>query len=104
MLPQLSRMPILHKMGKKKPKMSRRNQTILKKCTMKLTLELQLIHRQLNLIANRKLFLPNLLMMKQLKNLQTNNHPKIVPMITLLKNNQKMTITPSAHQPIGNPS
>ncbi len=90
MLLQLNRMPILHRNGKKKPKMNKRNQTILKMCTMKLNLVLQLLHRQLNRITNRKQLLPNLLMMKRprellkknLKNLLANKHPKKVPMTT----------------------
>lgn len=93
-------MPILHRKGKKNPKMSRRNQTILKMCTMKMNLELQLLHRQLNQSMNRKL--QNRIIKR--KNLLTNNHPKKVPMITLLKSNQKMTTNPSAHRPTGNPS
>ena len=102
MLLQLNRMPILHRNGKKKPKMNKRNQTILKMCTMKLNLVLQLLHRQLNRITNRKQLLPNLLMMKRprellkknLKNLLANKHPKKVP----------MTTNPTAHRPIEKPS
>lgn len=101
-------MPILHRKGKKKPKMSRRNQTIPKTCTMKLNLVLQLLHRQLNRITNRKQLLPNLLMMKRprelLKNLLMKNHLKKAPMIILWKNNQKMTTNPTAHRPTAKPS
>lgn len=101
-LPQPNRMPKLHRKGMKNPKMSRRNRTILKMCTMKLNQVVQLLHRQLNRITNRKQLLPNLLMMKRprellkknLKNLMTNKHPKKVP----------MTTNPTAHRATAKPS